>query len=131
MGNKIEETNALMAKYAPELASEYSRYPLNNGRSWLKVTETTPKGEPCYISSTDTGIKLHYVYGPGPKGFGYYHLMTRESYVALYARMTQESPVPFCCMFFFSKKDRKEYEDYDMVQTLVYARSRSTKKPCE
>ena len=78
MPTDVDDLNAKMVKFAPELASEYARYPLCH-TCWLNVTEKDHKGEPCYISSTNTGLKMHYVYGPGPKGFGYYHLLTKQS----------------------------------------------------
>jgi hypothetical protein len=119
--------NTRMAKYAPELVSGYAKYPLRQ-RNWLKVTDETPKGEPCFISSPhDIGVTMHYVYGAGPKGFGYYHLMTKSSYRALYARMTHETPIPMCCLCFMSKKKKKECAAYGEVQELVYKRSRSSR----
>ena len=93
----------------------------------MRVTATGPKKEPCYIrSAKDEGRKEDYVFGPGPMGFGYYHLLTRASYAALYARMTQESPVPCCFWFMYGKKRRLEFSGYDQVERIVYARSRSS-----
>jgi hypothetical protein len=117
--------NTKMAKVAPELQCEYARYPMHHLR-WLKVNEKEgPNGEPLFIPCLpqDAGQKRNYVFGPGPKGFGYYHLLTRSSYLALYARLTHESPV-FCC-FAFGKKAKQAYADYDEVKRLVYFRSRS------
>lgn len=118
--------NAKMVKFAPELASEYAEYPMHL-RYWLKATDTGPKGEPCFIAAPKDGkveLKPNYVFGPGPRGFGDYHLLTKASYLALYARMTHENPVS-CCSF--SKAARQEYSDFDEVKRLVFARSRSSK----
>lgn len=119
--------NAKMVNYAPELASEYAEYPMHR-KYWLKATDTDPKGEPCFIAAPEGGkqlkLKPNYVFGPGPRGFGYYHLLIRASYLALHARMTHENPVS-CCSF--SKAAREEYFDFDDVKRLVFARSRSRK----
>jgi hypothetical protein len=118
--------NAMMVNFAPELASEYAEYPTPL-KYWLKATDTDPKGEPCFIAAPKDGqmkLKPNYVFGPGPKGFGYYHLLTRASYLALYARMTHENPVS-CCSF--NKAAREKYSDFDDVKRLVFARSRSSK----
>jgi hypothetical protein len=119
--------NAKMVYFAPELASEYAEYPMSL-KFWLQATDTDPKGEPCYIAAPPQGgqvkLKPNYVFGPGPRGFGYYHLLTRSSYRALYARMTHENPVS-CCSF--SKAARDEYYNFDDVKRIVFARSRSRK----
>ena len=121
----IDEINAKMVRFAPELDSEYALYPLQRTR-WLTVSEKTAKGEPCFVQSgTNKGVKKDYVFGPGPKGFGYYHLLTRASYLSLYARLTHEAPPGFCC--FMSKAAQREYADYDDVKKLVFYRSRSSK----
>jgi hypothetical protein len=126
MAMSTGEMNAKMLKFAPELMSEYARYPLHRTR-WLQVSDASPKGEPCFVSSSNEGLKMHYVFGPGPRGFGYYHLLTRASYAALYARMTQESPVPLCCTCFLSKEVRREYAEFEEVEKLIYTRSRSSR----
>lgn len=125
------EINENMVKFAPELASEYARYPMNQGRTWLQVSGKTPNKDPCFIHSmVDDGLKEDYVFGPGPRGFGYYHLLTKPSYAALYARMTRESPVPGCFWFLYSKERRRYFADYDEIERIVYARSRS-KEPID
>lgn len=122
--------NAKMVYFAPELASEYAEYPIHL-KCWLKATDTDPKGEPCFIAVPAPRkdrqlmkLKPNYVFGPGPRGFGYYHLLTKSSYLALHARMTHENPVS-CCSF--SKAAREEYYNFDDVKRLVFARSRSRK----
>merc|ERR1712232_1428606 len=84
--------------------------------------DTADKGEPCFIASReDTGIKPDYVFGRGPRGFGYYHMMTRNAYENLYSRLAIEAPVACCCAF--SKAKRQEAYDRDDVKQLMYNRS--------
>ena len=116
--------NAKMANLVPELDSEYARFPMRRSR-WLDVAEVTSKNEPCFVASAkDVGLKKNYIWGPGPKGFGYYHLLTRASYISLYARLTYECPVS-CCSF--SRAARKKYAEWDEVKRLVYFRSRAVR----
>ena len=125
---EVDKVNAKMAKVAPELASPYATYPLSaqSGRSlWVNPTGgTTSNGEPCYIKGEEPqsqSIKEHYVYGPGSLGIGYYHLLTRDAYGALYARLHQSLPVTCCC--FSSKEARETLDDHDTVMRICYNRS--------
>ncbi len=63
-------------------------------------------------------IKEDYVWGPGPKGYGYYHLLTRAAYIALHARLSHQSSVGCCCM-----PQRQELVDLDETKDIVYNRS--------
>ena len=125
---KVDKINAVMANVAPELASPFAKYPLSaqSGRSlWVNPTGgKTSNGEPCYIKGSESQIrqiKEHYVYGSGSLGIGYYHLLTRDSYSALYARLHNSLPVACCC--FSSKEVRKEADDHDTVMRICYNRS--------
>ena len=81
-----------MPKVAPELASSYAKYPLKE-KSWLGPNAKGPKGEPCFIKESDNGIKMDYVYCKnGINGPGYYHLLTKTSYVNLYSRVVNSPP---------------------------------------
>jgi hypothetical protein len=51
---------------------------------------------------------------------GYYSLLTKPSYVNLYARMTNEAPVGCCSC---SKAAREVYDAWDDLKRIVYARS--------
>lgn len=117
---KNTEMNAKMARVIPELASSYATYPMAHSR-WLKPHESGPKGEPCFLSKPADGsreMKMDYVYGKGPHGEGYYHMLTHEAYVNLYSRINNE--VPSCCAC--SKEARKAYDEYDDVKRLLYNR---------
>ena len=114
-----EETNRKMAKYCPELASEYAKYPMQRAK-WLKPKETDPEGKPCFLAGPDAGPKPNYVFGPGECGRGYYHLLTLSSYQILYPRLANEQPTGCCAC---NAKARKEVDEYDDVARIVYNRS--------
>uniref|UniRef100_A0A7S2URI4 Uncharacterized protein n=1 Tax=Attheya septentrionalis TaxID=420275 RepID=A0A7S2URI4_9STRA len=119
------ETNTKMAKYAPELASSYAKYPLKRAR-WLPNGERGPKGEPLFLQAetANQGVKMDYVFGPGPQGRGYYHLLTRKSYIALYVKLRNQSPMGACAC---TKDARQNFSDFDDVKKIVYNRSVASK----
>jgi hypothetical protein len=121
MGDKNAQLNAKMVQYCPELASEYAKYPLAY-KAWLDPKGTGPKGVPCFITAPQgSEMKLDYAHGAGPRGWGYYHILTRPAYVILYSRLTQE--MPCCCC----ASGNKKVSDWDDVKTVVYNRSVATK----
>lgn len=110
--------NAKMARVVPELASSYATYPMAHSR-WLKSNECGPRGEPCFLKSDGSReMKMDYAYGKGPYGEGYYHMLTREAYVNLYGRITNEAPA--CCAC--GKKASNAYDEYDDGKRLLYIR---------
>jgi hypothetical protein len=116
--------NANMVKFVPEFASEYAAYPLNRGQ-WLNPDGNDPKGRPCFVKGgSKAELMMHYVFGCGPFGEGYYSLLTKNAYINLHARMTNEAPVMGGCAC--SKAARKEIDEYDDVRRLVYNRSVAT-----
>lgn len=122
-----EEMNRKLVKFLPELDSQYGEYPLHFER-WLSPTagEKAPNGEPSFIvASQDSGVKKHYVWGKGPMGPGYYHLLTNAAYINLYSRITHIPPGGCCACF--SAAARKEMDEWDDVKRLMYSRSVS---PC-
>ena len=91
-----EKMNKKMAQILPELASSFAEYPLvqdDTGRThWVDVEGKTAKGGPVFvpdeISDTSSTVgsssrmataerRVDFVYGKGPAGWGYYHLLTR------------------------------------------------------
>jgi hypothetical protein len=121
----IEDTNRIMVKFLPELASEYAKFPMKGDKKWFTpgANQKGLKGEPCFIASTqNAGFKMDYVWGRGPCGLGYYSLLTKEAQVNLYSRINLEAP-GFSC----SKGARKEYDEYDDVKRLMFARYKSPK----
>jgi hypothetical protein len=96
-------TNELMARVLPELASEYAQFPMRYS-NWLPPSATGPKGEPCFLpESSDEDATRNskspkayipdYVYAKrGPLGPGYYHLLTKVAYTALYEKLRRKPP---------------------------------------
>ena len=63
---------------------------------------------------------MDYAHGAGKRGWGYYHLLTRESYVILYSRLTQEMPGVCCAV---TPAQYKEVSAWDDVKQICYNRS--------
>lgn len=117
-----EANNAKLEKVVPEIAaSTYGKYPMNE-TEWLDLSATGPKGEPAHLAGPDVGPKRDYVFGRGPYGEAYYHLLTKQSYLILYSRVSNAQPVG-CCSCFSSAAVRKDLSDYDDVRLILHARS--------
>jgi hypothetical protein len=124
-GNKsVEEVNAIMVKFLPELASDYAKYPMERDR-WYYPNEKGLKGEALFVKEENKGVKMDYVFGRGQGGPGYYSLLTKTAYINLFTRITHECPVACCAM---SKKTRKAYDEWDDVNRIIHARQLA-KKP--
>ena len=124
---EADEINRKFANVAPELASSYATYPLAKSH-WVDYKGTTTAGDPCFVANAEQNamMKPDYVHGNGPLGRGYYHLLTREAYVTLYARLTNTRPSGACCCF--GTDDVKQaISDHDDVETIVYNRSVASK----
>ncbi|CAJ1936405.1 unnamed protein product [Cylindrotheca closterium] len=114
-----EEINAILKKIMPECDSEYARYPMAYPR-WLKLGEKGPKGEPTWIKSDqNAGIKKDYVYGRGPGGPAYYHLLTTNAYVNLYTKVSNARPGGCCA---FSAEAREKVDEWDCANRILHAR---------
>mmetsp|Transcript_8504 Transcript_8504/g.10754 ORF Transcript_8504/g.10754 Transcript_8504/m.10754 type:complete len:166 (-) Transcript_8504:187-684(-) len=116
-------TNETLSRIVPELASQYAKYPMKRN-SWLDPSSTTFEGFIPYVKDKNVitiTLKVDYVWGPGTRGFGYYHLLTRDSYVILNARLKNNAPAQcsVCC----GSNARKRYNDHTDVENIVYARS--------
>ena len=107
-----------MVKFLPELASEYAKYPMKY-KVWLTPNQKGPKGEPCFLPSPDVGVKMDYVFGRGPSGPAYYHLLTKTAYVNLYSKINSSNPVACCAC---SKASMKEMDEWDDVLRIMYNR---------
>lgn len=122
------DMNAKM-QLVPELRSEYASYPMERAK-WLSAGDKAPDGNRAFIASPkpEKGetkeLKPDYVWGPGTYGFGYYHLLTKESYVILSARL-QSEPSQGCSCFGSSTKDTPKQEDLNDVYLVMYYRSKS------
>lgn len=94
--------NELLQAHIPELRiSRYGAYPMKQD-TWLPINSGTSTGEPAFIPADsqvkyrddadynkEIPIKKDYVFGTGPTGFGYYHLLTRQAYVILNTRIVK------------------------------------------
>ena len=132
MVNKDSEKNERMARVAPELESSWAAYPLNR-KDWLDNAATLSNEDgstsPAFIpyekdpSFPTPALKADYVWGFGPQGFGYYHLLTRDAYKVLTTRVKNKGPpLQYCCLG--PPSDSKfSSEDYDVVLEIVYNRS--------
>lgn len=112
--------NTKMAEVAPELASKYARYPMKRDR-WLGLDEVDAEGKTIFAAGPKTEqVKKDYVWGQGPRGHGYYHLLNQHSYRNLHNRLRSQAPAQCCAC---TKAAREYYNDYSDVATIVYNRS--------
>ena len=149
-GKPAATLNAAMKLYLPETAGcTYADYPMQHGQ-WLKPNDKTPphdgqhQQQPCFIKTGNQqpaadGIKTGYVWGPGPAGFGYYHLLTKPAHTILYNRIVNgrvfvgSDAEPGCCGCLGAKDPRTQLpkhavkaDDVDDLRRLEYARSVAT-----
>lgn len=116
------KVNKQMAATCPELASKYARYPLEGYSAWLGCDQEIDC-KPAFIAALqDAGMKENYVWCKvGMKGKGYYHLLTKMSYVNLYNRI-ENSPPGACCGVGGSYE---ETEAWETTKMYLYNRSRA------
>eukprot|EP01083_Nonionella_stella_P263765 895622_1 len=104
-----EDVNALFRSYIPEMKlSKFGVFPMKES-SWLDLDNKTESGQPAFIAHSiqmvngkeipvthredcnyneTVPVKTDYVFGTGPKGYGYYHLLTRHAYGILLQRIS-------------------------------------------
>ncbi len=125
--DNYDDTNEILRRVVPELASEYAQYPMKR-KVWLDPSATIDNGDPAFIphkkdvDAFTPPMKQDYIWGTGPRGFGYYHLLTRDAYVSLNATLrnaSQPSQCTACC----SSGASQQYSDYEETKTIVYNRS--------
>lgn len=119
----VELTNKQMVRICPEFASDFAKYPMIRN-NWLPLKQTVPKsGDPAFVTTRDgaTALKMHYVYGDGPSGKGYYHLLTKESHVILKERI-RRTAVGSCCMMF----DIEENKAWTVTNRVLSLRIKSS-----
>jgi len=100
----VAEMNEWLHSFLPEVRnSQFGEYPMKQQSwIWLNTTVTGSDGvtNPAFIPTTinvkfredanyneKVPLKRDYVFGTGPKGFGYYHLLTRQAWVILNSRV--------------------------------------------
>lgn len=92
LSNAAPQLNKSMKILLPETnGCTYADYPMT-GNKWLTGKDKAPEGGYCFIKTDDqmpgaTGFKTGYVWGSGPFGFGYYHLLTKQAHITLYHRI--------------------------------------------
>ena len=113
--------NKAFAMTCPDLTSKYAQYPIKFER-WLSFDEMFEGKKAFLPSEQDEGFKEDYVYCKrGPKGKGYYHILTKVSNNNLYSRISSSSP-GVCCF-----GDAKAIDAWDTTRVVVYARSRASR----
>ena len=124
MPTRDEIANARLEKLIPEIAaSKYGKYPMHHKEWCHKKNARNPDGGPCFIKGPNEGIKQDYVFGSGPQGELYYHLMMQQSYVILYKRLKAAEPTTVCTCF-SSIEVREEAKDHAEVSQIIYYRAR-------
>ena len=119
-----DEINRILAKFHPELASTYAKYPMECPK-WKQYSERGPKGEPCFIRGANTGVKMDYVYCERAPEPGYYSVLCKISYVNLYAKHT--GMTPGVCGCGCTAAARKEFDEWDDAHRILHARHKSRK----
>mmetsp|Transcript_27218 Transcript_27218/g.39870 ORF Transcript_27218/g.39870 Transcript_27218/m.39870 type:complete len:174 (-) Transcript_27218:247-768(-) len=126
------DVNVIIRKVIPEFAeTKYGAYPMNES-AWLSPAAKVPgSGQPGFIRHQDKStatLKQDYVWGPGTRAFGYYHLLTQEAYVILAARLQSMSAATKGCGCFGGGSDdpsKGTPDEIKKVQLIMYARSKS------
>mmetsp|Transcript_9927 Transcript_9927/g.11885 ORF Transcript_9927/g.11885 Transcript_9927/m.11885 type:complete len:142 (+) Transcript_9927:76-501(+) len=118
-----EEVNAAFAAICPELTSKYAIYPIDFEK-WLELDDVIDGEKVFQKSDNDMGLKENYVWCKnGPRGRGYYHLLTKMSYVNLYSRLSSSAPSSCCA----NQEMRKKVDQWDTTRRVVYNRTRPTR----
>ena len=115
------EINEMMERVAPELRSEYAKYPLARS-AWLKPSEMGPNSAMGFIKADTKSFKEHYVYGRGHDGTGHNHILTRHAYIILTGRLQNSAPVGLCCF----AESRKAADEHFEVKQICFNRSVSS-----
>lgn len=124
MGFTAEEVNKAFKRAAPELyESEFATYPIKYDR-WLQPNEEF-EGKPMFVASeTDQGMETDYVFCKnGTHGKGYYHLLTKTSYVNLCSKLVSTGSGTSCCF----GGDATTEDAWDTAKRICYNRSRASK----
>lgn len=92
--------------------------------SWLSPDDTGPESAPGFLAGPKVGPKLNYVYGPGRKGAGYYHILTKQAYQILHNRLQTQAPEVTCCGI---GTQTPEYDAWETTVRIVYNRCVASK----
>uniref|UniRef100_A0A7S2YHU8 Uncharacterized protein n=1 Tax=Entomoneis paludosa TaxID=265537 RepID=A0A7S2YHU8_9STRA len=125
MASRVDRVNAGLAKFCPELAgSKYARYPMQGDRWMLPKDKHPETGKYLFLASPqNVGPKPDHVYGKGPFGVGYYHLLCKQPYIILYGRHMNTAPST-CCT---GASGAKEFDEWDEIRLILFQRMNSTR----
>mmetsp|Transcript_5228 Transcript_5228/g.14676 ORF Transcript_5228/g.14676 Transcript_5228/m.14676 type:complete len:224 (+) Transcript_5228:23-694(+) len=123
-----EDRNArlqrVLVKYCPELeGSSYATYPLTADK-WMQPNEQFQGQYLFQASPHNVGPKRDHVWGKGPFGIGYYHLLTKQPYTILYTKHMNTAPNT-CCT---GTSGRQAKDEWDDVRIILFQRMNSTRR---
>ena len=118
------EVNAAFDLTCPELKSEFARYPIKYSK-WYGADDSYGK-QPMFVASeNDMGMKLDYVFCKrGPKGKGYYHFLTKISYVNLLTRISANPPPGLGWWSGGNASKGTSLDAWDTTKRVIYGRTR-------
>lgn len=111
----------------PELKDNpLAKFPLQQ-QQWVAPEGTIDDGDPAFqpCDASRGVLRTNHVFGPGPCGKGYYHLLTQRSYQILMHRLRQQTKGTTCCgSTEYDVPSPKIRERLDLALKIVKARAK-------